>query len=95
MMPDTGLPLWYYRAYRKALRDFRAALEKCGPNLKMYGMNNWKGVCAMLTCVLKDIEPLMQTVSMTCYEIPEPYMTKWRKYCQKKKAQIAVKEGNT
>ena len=82
---ETDIPLHYYSAYRKALRDLKAAIEKVGDNFKMYGMSNWKGMAAVIDVVLQDPEKLMYSASLTGYEIPEPYMTKWRKYQQKQR----------
>lgn len=74
------IPLPYYRAYRKALRDLKAGIEKVNDNLKMYGMNNWKGMIAIIDMVLQDPEKLMFSQSLSGYEIPEPYLSKWEKY---------------
>lgn len=84
------LPLPYYRAYRKALRDLKAGIEKVGDNLKMYGMNNWKGMIAIIDMVLQDPEKLMYSQSLEGYEIPEPYLGKWEKY--KAKVREKLKE---
>ena len=89
---ENDLPLKYYPAYRKALRDLKAAIEKVGDNFKYYGMNNWKGMVAVIDMVLQDPEKLMYSASLTGYEIPEPYMTKWRKY-QKKQREKWKKEA--
>ena len=49
---ENDLPLQYYPAYRKALRDLKAAIEKVGDNFKPYGMNNWKGMVAVIETVI-------------------------------------------
>lgn len=88
---ENGLLLPYYRAYRKALRDLKAGIETVGDNLKMYGMNNWKGMIAIIDTVLQDPEKLMYSQSLEGYEIPEPYLGKWEKY--KAKVRKKLKEN--
>ena len=89
----NDIPLHYYAAYRKALRDLKAAIEKVGDHFKMYGMNNWKGMAAVIDVVLQDPEKLMYSASLTGYDIPEPYLTKWRKWQQKQRERLgAVKD---
>ena len=72
---DNGLPLHYYPVYRKALRDLKDGIEKVGDGFKMYSMNNWKGMMAVIDMVLADPEKLMYSASLAGYEIPEPYLT--------------------
>ena len=48
---DSGLPLHYYPVYRKALRDLKEGIEKVGDGFKMYSMNNWKGMMAVIDMV--------------------------------------------
>lgn len=88
------LPLQYYSAYRKALRDLKAAIEKTGHHLRYYGMNNSKGIVAIIDMVLQDPGKLMYTASLEGYEIPEPYLTKFRKWQRKQKAELeAMRNG--
>ena len=91
---ENDLPLQYYPAYRKALRDLKTAIEMVGDNFKRYGMNNWKGMVKVIDVVLKDPEKLMYTASLKGYDIPEPYLSKWRKWQQKKKLEI-LKDGKS
>lgn len=81
----NDLPLQYYPAYRKALRDLKTAIEDVGDNFKHYGMNNWKGMVAVIDMVLQNPEKLMHTASLTEYEIPEPYLKKFRDWKRKQK----------
>lgn len=89
---ENDLPLPYYRAYRKALRDLKAGVEKVNDNLKMYGMNNWKGMIAIIDMVLQDPEKLMYSQSLKGYEIPEPYLGKWEKYKEKVRKKLKEKK---
>ena len=66
---ENNLPLQYYSAYRKALRDLKSAIEKEGDSFKHYGMNNWRGMVAVIDIVLKDPEKLMYSASLTGYEV--------------------------
>ena len=84
----NDLPLQYYPVYRKALRDLKAAIEQVGNNFRLYGMNNWKGTVAVIDMVLQDPEKLMYSASLTGYDIPEPYLTKWRKWQQKQRERL-------
>ena len=80
---NTGMgdiPLAYYSVYRKALRDLISAIEEVGDNFRTYGMNNWKGMVAVIDRVLQDPETLMCTVSITGYTIPETYLRKYKKW---------------
>ncbi len=79
------LPLWYYPAYRKALRDLREALQKSSDHIKRCGMNNTKGICAIIGLVLNDPKKLMYSQSLTGYEVPEPYLSKFRAWKKKQK----------
>lgn len=79
------LPLWCYPAYRKALRDLREALGKSSEHLRRCGMNNTKGIVAILGLVLEDPEPLMLTQSLAGYEVPEPYLSKFRAWQRKQR----------
>ena len=90
---ENDLPLQYYPAYRKALRDLKNAIEKVGNNFKHYGMNNWKGMMAIIDMVLQDPEKLMYSASLTGYDIPEPYLTKWRKWQQKQRERLEALHG--
>ena len=91
---EKDLPLQYYPAYRKALRDLKTAIEMVGDNFKRYGMNNWKGMVKVIDVVLKDPEKLMYTASLKGYDIPEPYLSKWKNWQQKKKLEI-LKDGKS
>lgn len=89
---NTGMgdiPLAYYSAYRKALRDLKSAIEEVGDNFRPYGMNNWKGMVAVIDMVLQDPEKLMCSVSITGYTIPEPYQRKYKKWLEKKRKDMA------
>lgn len=88
MRNATDIPLEYYRAYRKALRDLKVGIEKVNENLKKYGMNNWKGMIAIIDMVLQDPEKLMLSQSLSEYEIPEPYLSKWEKYKAKMREKL-------
>lgn len=79
------LPLWYYPAYRKALRDLREALQKSSDHIKRCGMNNTKGVCAIIGIVLNDPEKLMYSQSLKGYEVPKSYLSKFRAWQKKQK----------
>ena len=92
---ENNLPLQYYSAYRKALRDLKSAIEKEGDSFKHYGMNNWRGMVAVIDIVLKDPEKLMYSASLTGYEVPEPYLAKFREWQRKQKEKLeALKDGN-
>ena len=86
-MDDISLTC--YSAYRKALRDLKFAIERVGDNFKPYGMNNWKGMVAVIDMVLQDPEKLMRSVSLTGYTIPEPYQGKYKKWAEKKRKEMA------
>ena len=91
---ENELPLYYYPAYRKALRDLRTAIEKVGDNFKRYGMNNWKGMVAVIDMVLQDPEKLIYSASLTGYEVPEPYMSKFIKWQRTQKEKLeALNDG--
>lgn len=82
MILKNEVPLAYYTAYRKALRDLKSALEKAEEFLKRCGMNNTKGTIAIIDVVLKDPSRLMLTASFEGYELPEKYyqnLKKWKK----------------
>lgn len=85
MNEENKIPLYYYRAYRKALRDLKGALEKCQEFLKYCGMNNTKGTIAIIDTVLEDPERLMYSQSLSGYEIPDLYLQKYRKWQKNKK----------
>ena len=87
---ENDLPLQYYPVYRKALRDLKTAIEKVGNNFKLYGMNNWKGMVAVIDMVLQDPEKLMYSASLTGYEIPTPYIEKFRLWQRKQKEKLEV-----
>lgn len=85
---DSGLPLHYYPVYRKALRDLKDGIEKVGDGFKRYSMNNWKGMMAVIDMVLADPEKLMYSASLEGYEIPEPYLTKFRAWQRRQKEKL-------
>ena len=85
----NGISLQYYPVYRKALRDLKAAIEKVGDNFKPYGMNNWKGMVAVIDMVLQDVDPLMETQSITKYTVPKQYQEKYKKWAEKKRKEMA------
>lgn len=84
----NDLPLQYYPTYRKALRDLKTAIEDVGDNFKHYGMNDWKGMVAVIDMVLQNPEKLMYTASLAEYEIPEPYLKKFRDWKRKQKEKL-------
>lgn len=89
---ESGLPLHYYPVYRKALRDLKDGIEKVGDGFKMYSMNNWKGMMAVIDMVLADPEKLMYSASLEGYEIPEPYITKFRAWQRKQKEKLEMEK---
>lgn len=90
---DNGLPLHYYPVYRKALRDLKDGIEKVGDGFKMYSMNNWKGMIAVIDMVLADPEKLMYSASLEGYEVPEPYLTKFRAWQKKQKEKLEAERN--
>ena len=90
---DSGLPLHYYPVYRKALRDLKDGIEKVGDGFKRYSMNNWKGMMAVIDMVLADPEKLMYSASLEGYEIPEPYITKFRAWQRKQKEKLEAERN--
>lgn len=90
---DNGLPLHYYPVYRKALRDLKDGIEKIGDGFKMYSMNNWKGMMAVIDMVLEDPEKLMYSASLKGYEVPEPYLNKFRAWQRKQKEKLEAERN--
>ena len=49
---------------------------------------------AIIDMVLQDPEKLMYSASLTGYDIPEPYLTKWRKWQQKQRERMEALHEN-
>lgn len=89
----NGIPLHYYPTYRKALIDLRNGIEGVGNNFKIYGMNNWRGMVAVIDMVLQNPEKLMCYGDLSEYDIPEPYLTKWKEKRKKLKERQTKNRG--